>query len=200
MQKQLNKKARASLMHQLLSNSLIPTALVSIQAQLETIMVPFARGQKKMLKKLWLRSMLLLLLLLFLLLVLVLVVLQARTSSYGNGTRRSSLGFNKSPHIPRSNRAIRPPLLTQLVHLRRPRQVLKVVEKLNTFPHTEVVDRENIGSVERKDHEHVNRPRANPIDHGNWPFGQKPQSGEAVGALGRERFRERRHFRHRKAR
>ena len=107
-------------------------------------------------QKLWLWRMLLLLLLLlllFLLLVLVMVLvvlllLQASTGRYRHRTRRSSLGFNKSPHVPRSNGPVRPPLVTQLVHLRGPGSVLEVVEKLNSFPDAKVIDGENIGSVE----------------------------------------------------
>ncbi|RZB97092.1 hypothetical protein D0Y65_020672 [Glycine soja] len=80
-------------------------------------------------QKLWLWRMLLqLLLLLLLVLVMVLLLLQASIGGYRHRTRRSSLGFNKSPHVPRSNGPVRPPLVTQLVHLRGQGQVLEVVE------------------------------------------------------------------------
>lgn len=52
-----------------------------------------------------------------------------------------------------------------MLHLRRPRQLVKIVEKLNAFAHAEVVDRKYVGPVKRENHEHVHRPRADPIDH-----------------------------------
>jgi len=48
---------------------------------------------------------------LLLMLVMVLLLLQTNTNHYHHNTRRSSFGFNKSPHIPWSNRLIRPTLV-----------------------------------------------------------------------------------------
>lgn len=97
--------------------------------------------------------------------LLMLLVLQTSTGRYCCCAGRSTFCFNKPPHIPCSHWSIRPPLVAQLVHLRGPRQLFEIVKKLNTLTNPKIVHRKHIGSVKRENHEHVNRPGSNPIDH-----------------------------------
>lgn len=82
------------------------------------------------------------------------------------GDRRRTLLFDQTPHIPGADRPIRPPTLANLLHLRRPGELLEPVEELHALADAEVAGGQHVGAVEGEDHEHVHRPGADPFHHG----------------------------------
>lgn len=74
--------------------------------------------------------------------------------------------IHKLIHVARGNRAIRLPFLAQSFHQGRSRQCLESIQSLHSSPNNEVPNRKNIRAVKRENHEHVNRPRPNPLNQG----------------------------------
>jgi hypothetical protein len=76
------------------------------------------------------------------------------------------LGFNEAPHVPGSDRAVGAPPLAQVIHLRRAGHVVESVEHLHALAHTQVSGGEHVGAREGEDHEHMDTPSSDPLDHG----------------------------------
>src|SRR5581483_1414722 len=78
----------------------------------------------------------------------------------------SGIVVQRSPEIPRSHRAIRTPLFTELHELLGSRQVSLSESFCESFPHSVIVDRPDIGPAQIEKKQHLNRPPANSADGG----------------------------------
>src|SRR5437762_2579962 len=70
-----------------------------------------------------------------------------------------------SPHIPRSKSAIWTPRFTPLQHLRTFRTLRQIVRRTYTLQKSQIIDRQDICSSQRKNKYHLSRPPTNPLYH-----------------------------------